>query len=299
MKIIVSDTDTTHGNSMKSIIEAYIPEAQIDVRIEDFSDSITYAINNNYHLVNRSTTGLSDGRIVVDGDRGYRNGVYSVHSLGSNIYEEDYDPSYIGSIVTVRSTNTSYGNGVEFTVTESNQSNAAAVVSGMLATIVHQLSCSFDEARKRLREQSTNYNIGWSKLTGYNNPDFNSAKTNTSVYTLLKAGNLQFTNVKNGIVNISFKSFPSQSVKVVEFISEPTLSTISSEGTVIFESSASSFNYNHTYNTIKYYGLYTDSRLDSFATGSYQFSYITPGTRTSGTGLIKFKGDTTKKILIY
>lgn len=88
-KIIVSDTDNAHATTMKNNILDICPTAQVDIRIETFAASVTYAIDNGYHGISRSTTGLSDLRVVSDGKRAWDAGVWTANN-GYNLYLEKH-----------------------------------------------------------------------------------------------------------------------------------------------------------------------------------------------------------------
>ncbi|KKK61351.1 hypothetical protein LCGC14_3015220, partial [marine sediment metagenome] len=63
LKILVSDTGTSHGNNMKTNILSFSSGSTVDVYVSSFANGVTYAINNGYNGICRATTGLSDYRI--------------------------------------------------------------------------------------------------------------------------------------------------------------------------------------------------------------------------------------------
>lgn len=304
MKIIVSDTDAGHGSTMQSIIASWCPDAIIDIRVESFSESVAYARSNGYHLISRSTTGLNDSRIDTEGSASLAGNVYSVHSHQSNTNELISNPSKIGSIVCVRATGTSYGPGAEFTLTESNQSNATSTIAGMLAKIVHETSKSFDDARQALRESSTNWNLGWNINDGFNNPDFSTAySASTNEYNLNTIRNISFNNSYNQ-VTINWEASPSGSKYLVRYVNPITINSSVSGGLVLYYGENTSYTYTHSLSQIAYFGLFVSgsniSRLETFTTGSILLLSLIKSYNNGNGGVIKFKSNSVSndKIII-
>lgn len=290
MKVIVSDTQLSHGNTMKSLIQSWVPDATIDVRVESIESSLNYAIINGYHIINRSTSGLSDSRIETVGDVAYSSSIQVVHALGSNSYFFSTNPTKIGSIIVARTVNTSYGNGVEFTTTESNQSNSTAIICGMISKIVHEISCSFDEARQRLRESCNNWNSGWNYLTGYGIPNFNQAYSSSAQYELATITKIIAQSWFYKSI-FSWESLLNKNHVIVIFNNKPNLDTPISSGSLIYAGMDTNYLYNNNLDGDYYYGFYNSgsktSRLDTYSTGSINFKNKV---RIKGSGVTIIKG---------
>lgn len=283
MKVLVSDTNTGHGNSMRSIILNWCPEATVDVLIDDYYDSVDYAVANGYELMSRSTTGLDDNRLSK-GETAYINNVYVVHAHGSNDYELNNIPSRIGTVVSARYASGSYGQGVEFTVTESNSSNATSMIAGMLCKLRHDHSISFDEARQRLRESSTTWESGWTSVNGYHNPNFANAYSQSAQYELDKISNVSTINTANNGA-IRWNPFDTSYSVVGIYSTPPTSSTIPTESEIMYYGSGSRYDHEHSTDALIYYSVHSS--------GSSGISRMFPDHSGSillyQTGLIKFR----------
>lgn len=295
MKIIVSDADAGHGSSMQSRISAWCPDAIVDVRIESFSESVAYARSNGYHLVSRSTSGLNDSRIDTEGSSALAGNVYTVHSHNSNDNTLINNPSKIGSIICVRAAGTSYGPGAEFTLTESNQSNATSTFAGMLAKIVHETSKSFDDARQALRESSTNWSSGWNMNDGFNNPDFSIAySASINAYSLNTVRNVSFNNSYSRVI-INWEASPSGSKYLVRYLNPININSSVSGGLILYSGENTSYIYTHSLSQIAYFGLFVSSsnisRLESFTTGSVSLLSLIKSHNTGNGGIIRFNGN--------
>jgi len=167
MKILISDTDSGHANSLVPYIEAYHDTADITIRIEDLSASVTYAIANDFPIICRAITGLSDSRISGAGMDAWAGGVGIVHAHGANTHTYQADPSAVGVICAVGHGDGtpgnfgSYGPGLEFFAEENTQSETTAMLTGMIAELMTQRNeWDFHAARQALRQTASNWSFG-------------------------------------------------------------------------------------------------------------------------------------------
>lgn len=206
MRILVSDSDQSHANSMKAIIEAECPSATVTTYIEAFSTSVTYALANNFDIISRSTTGLTDNRNEGAGDTAWEGSEYTepkyddaeysnnrygsgtlrvgaVHSFGDNNNNEENEfPSYLDVICAVAGTDCNYGAGLEVITDDTNSSNACARVAGVIAQIMtDNPTWNFHDARQAIRQTCSNYSTGWVKETGFGTMDKTAAKAVTTL----------------------------------------------------------------------------------------------------------------------
>ena len=171
-KVICSGVDQSHEESMKAIIEAIYPSAQITIRIEDISASVTYAKENGYGVICRATTGLSNSRITTSGDKAEKWNIIVVHAHGSNDYIELTDPSYVGSIWAVRNATSSYGAGVEFTIPDvDNQSNATSTMAGYVSKFMDSYVTTVANLRTLFRDTASNGGVH-QNANGYGTVDW-------------------------------------------------------------------------------------------------------------------------------
>jgi len=183
IKVLVSDTEESHGNTCKGKIEAECPTATVTLRLESLSSSIDWAIDNGYDIISRSTTGLSDSRNENEGDMAWAGTIGIVHAHGSNSHTELTDPSRLDVICAVAAGDgngecgTSYGNGLEFfDDEETTESYATARVAGKIAQLMTENpTWSFHDARMALRQTASYYDTGWVADGGYGNIDKSSA----------------------------------------------------------------------------------------------------------------------------
>lgn len=167
MKILISDVDSGHANSLIPYIEAAHPAADITIHLDSLANSIPYAITNDFPVICRATTGLSDSRIAGEGMTAWASEIGIVHAHGANTHDLLSNPSAVGVICAVGCGNTtptntgSYGPGLEFFVDAVNQSYATASMAGMIAELMAQHSeWDFHDARQALRQTASNYVFG-------------------------------------------------------------------------------------------------------------------------------------------
>jgi len=200
MKILVSDVEQPHANACKAIILEECPTATVAVILGSLTKSIVYALANNYSIISRSTTGLSDSRNENEGDTAWAGveigGAFSdefsdefdidtihrvgiVHAHGSNSHILLTDPSCLDIIVAVGAgdgagnNDASYGPGLElFNDDETTESYATARIAGIIAQLMtsHPL-WTFQDARMALRQTASLYGIGWISDGGFGASD--------------------------------------------------------------------------------------------------------------------------------
>lgn len=286
-KIVVSDVDSGHATDIATNILSYCPTAEIEIRIEDLYFSVLYALDNNVDGIVRASTGLDDGR-VSGLSPAWNNNIWIIHAHGSNSNTELTEPTYVGEMFVARAPNTSYGDGIEFTVQgSSNQSNATGFLGGMVAEIITQNSWSLSETRQALRETSDGWIDGWNKNVGYGTTDFNSAISNSNSY-LLNTAKTFYTSSGNYFYNFSWTSISSSNYNsVVFFDTEPNISSSIDDGRIIYSGTSSNYIYDYNitgsnYDTGSYYVSFFNSgsysRLESWDTTLF----ITLQTQTTG-----------------
>jgi len=193
MKILISDVDQQHANSLVSRIQAYCPTATIVIRIEPLSSSVSWASLNNVDLICRATTGLSDYRNSTDGRTAWKDQIGIIHAHGANSHIRLSDPSQLDVICAVGygndtpSNQGSYGPGLEFFADASSESEATARVTGMIAQLlINHTSWDFHDARQALRQTASNYDTGlpdngFVEDGGFGLVDFTAADAVTSL----------------------------------------------------------------------------------------------------------------------
>ena len=176
--MLVSDpSDTTHDDTCGAIIAGVDERIEVFYHYGSFQDGVQYALDNGYAVVSRSTTGLADNDEPA-GLELLESGGIAVHAHGANSYIELNDRTIQGSIISARTTNTSYGVASEFTITETTaQSWATALVAGYVASYaIDHPTLSFTQIRQALRETASNGGE-WQEITGYGTPDWAAAET--------------------------------------------------------------------------------------------------------------------------
>ena len=278
MKILVSDSNAGHAATMEANILSICPTADVDIRIETFTNSVAYAISDGtYNGICRATTGLSDLRIETDGRDANDNGIWVVHAHAGNTLTEYADPSYIGSIIAVRGITNSYGPGVEFTTDDTTESNATSFITGMIAQmLVVSSSWSIYDARQALRQTANSWSAGWGKTVGFGQVDWQSglSMSQGSLLPVNSIGDLQFS-IGYGYLSASWKSFITESgyqYVVSIYTTAPTLASGPTSGTILWtgspsESLCTSSLEGDYYGSVFVSGSY--SRLESYTTGSF------------------------------
>lgn len=154
------------------------PEATVTIHIaDDVKYSVQYALDNGYSIINRSTSGLDDTDVPY-GNRMLNYGGIIVHAHGSNTppMEELNDYSSVQSIISVRDADGSYGDGIEFTLTNyTTESWTTAYMAGKIASYGRQYpALTYTQIRQAVRDTASNGGV-WQEITGYGTPDWDAA----------------------------------------------------------------------------------------------------------------------------
>lgn len=273
MKILVSDVDQSHGNTCKSKVETECPTADVVVRLESLSSSITWAKNNSVDIVSRSTTGLSDSRNEYEGQDAEDNGIGVVHALGSNSHVRDTNPSDLDLISAVSggSGNTiqaSYGPGLEyFNPDESTQSYSTARTAGIIAQLmIDNPTWNFHDARQALRQTAHLYSTGRIEDGGYGSQD-KTAAGNVATLDLSSPIRKSFSSEDDNVnVLFSWKNNPQSDFNntvIAMFDSEPTRDQ--APGQIIYEGTAEEYNYTSNVTGNKWFAFYTRDSSNNYS----------------------------------
>lgn len=171
----------SHAEQVKTIIESIATTATVDIYYGTLYSAVQYALDNGYALVNRSSTGLSDSLVPI-GDELLNAGGLLIHAHGSNNYEELNNYSSVQSIVAVRDSDGSYGDGVEFTTDEPlisgvhQESWSTPNITGHIAQFgLDHPTLTYTQIRQAIRDTASNGGIHDS-ITGYGTPDWDAAE---------------------------------------------------------------------------------------------------------------------------
>lgn len=182
MKVLVSDVpgSVSHAVSMKNIILSECPflvysdppdaNTTLYIHYGTLYESVQYAITNNYNIISRSTTGLSDARNENEGDLALQNNIFIVHAHASNSHTQTSATSFLDIICACGAgdplgNTCSFGPGLEFYADAPNESEATARIAGYLTFLLHEHpTWNFFDARAALRQTASNYrsSLGWS-----------------------------------------------------------------------------------------------------------------------------------------
>ena len=176
--MLVSDpSDTTHDDTCGAIIEGVDENLTVGYHYGSFQAGVQYALDNGYAVVSRSTTGLADYDNTAEQEILDSGGI-AVHAHGSNTYEEINDYSSVQSIVSVRDADGSYGDGIEFTLTNyTTESWTTAYMAGKIASYGRQYpALTYTQIRQVIRDNSSNGGT-WAEITGYGTPDWSAVET--------------------------------------------------------------------------------------------------------------------------
>ena len=101
MNILISDSNQSHAETCSTYVQTYCPTANITIRLESLSSSVTWAIDNDINIISRSLTGMSDSYQALGAQAYADSGLGIVMAHGANTHTEYGNPSYLGYIVTV------------------------------------------------------------------------------------------------------------------------------------------------------------------------------------------------------
>ena len=183
MNILISDSNQSHAETCSTYVQTYCPTANITIRLESLSSSVTWAIDNDINIISRSLTGMSDSYQALGAQAYADSGLGIVMAHGANTHTEYGNPSYLGYIVTVgcgtSGINTgSYGYGLEWFVNgTAYESWATAISAGMIGQLMIDHSWTFNQARQALRQTASNWSTGWISDGGFGYVNYASADT--------------------------------------------------------------------------------------------------------------------------
>ena len=282
IKIIVSDTDQSHAENCRDIIQAECPTAEIHLIVdehESVANSVQYALNNGYSIVSRSTSGLTDAMNELTGDTGwagteYENGAFDssfgkefdisrtkrvgiVHSFGdTNEHTEHSEPSRLDIICAVSSGDGNgncdgeYGNGLEFFSDEDTSTSwATARVAGVIAQImVNHPSWNFHDARQALRQTASFYDTGWVADGGYGAIDKTAAKAVSSLDMSSPPRTSITHDSDNKTLTFAWtanKQSGFASTVIARYDSEPDRDDDPDSGHILYQGTATSYEYDY------------------------------------------------------
>lgn len=169
MKILISDTDSNHANSVEqAFLSGYQNYGQfngeITIRLESASASLSYAYSNDYKIVIRSTTGLQS---TIPLALGVYPDVQMVMPAGSNTFTQVFDS--VGELPNIIVTgagdsNNETGYDIEFfapdiiTGEPDYSSFSNGYIAGQLAYIADTLNVNLWTARYLARQAGSTYN---------------------------------------------------------------------------------------------------------------------------------------------
>jgi hypothetical protein len=162
-------------------VATYCPTANITIRLETYSQSVTWAIANDIDIISSSISGMEDHYQLHAAEAYADSGIGTVYAHGSNTHIEYGNPHYLDYIVTVGcGTNGistgSYGYGLEWFINgTAYESWAAAISTGMIAQLMIDHNWTFNQARQALRQTASNWVTGWKLDGGFGYLDYAAA----------------------------------------------------------------------------------------------------------------------------
>jgi len=219
MNILISDSNQSHAETCSTYVQTYCPTANITIRLESLSSSVTWAIDNDINIISRSLTGMSDSYQALGAQAYADSGLGIVMAHGANTHTEYGNPSYLGYIVTVgcgtSGINTgSYGYGLEMFVDGIvYESWATASVAGMIGQLMINHSWTFNQARQALRQTASNWTTGWEIDGGFGYVDYASADVleTVALYSINCIYSVDMINNWSGYVNLDWFDYFSSS----------------------------------------------------------------------------------------
>lgn len=182
MKIIISDSDITHANDVRnSFIQSFGDTAEIITRIEsisNFESSFTFAVENAFDMVIRSTVGARTRFLTFETDYYNQHGILCVIPTGQQ-FPNSQSFFHTGELPTAILTGVGTTSNVGAYKVEFFDSNSEWVsftnsfIAGKLAKIKDELDCDWHEARLRARLTASNPTP--SDISGYGIIDVQAA----------------------------------------------------------------------------------------------------------------------------
>jgi len=288
IKVLISDAEESHGNTCESKILEECPTATTEVRIESLASSVVYALANGFHIISRSTTGLSDSRNENEGDTAYdgaelTDGGFSsgfsfgfdsagtwrvgiVHAHGSNSHVLDTDPSQLDVICAVGAgdgagnNNCSYGPGLElFNDDETCESYATARIAGIIAQLMtDHPTWTFQDCRMVLRQTASFYATGWIADGGFGSSDKVNADLVETI-AMFSPTRKEYTN-EDGEISFAWKTNPQTDFEnsiIALFSTEPDRDTTPSAAEIIYAGILEALEYSFGFNGTYYFAYYS------------------------------------------
>ena len=188
MSDVADNDEFAHESICNAIIKGVNANLETEYSNRGFIDDVKYCLENGFAVMSRSTTGLSTwnnsyGTQMIDNDR------IIVHAHGSNNFEELAFVRSVGSIVSVRDVDGSYG-AVEFTITQACaeakstwreqpydcESWVTPIVAGALADYgVRYPTLTYTQIRQAMRDTASGGGV-WQEVTGYGTPDWDACE---------------------------------------------------------------------------------------------------------------------------
>ena len=300
MKILVSDTEQSHANACKAIIEAECPTATVTTRIETLATSVNYALFTNIDIISRSTTGLSDSRNENEGDTAWEGGVdvpsgwtgfssaFSsafgmgecgdsvgiVHALGSDSHVRDTDPSRLDIISACSAgdgsgnCDASYGTGLEFFHDEeTTQSYATARIAGIIGQMmIDHPTWNFHDCRMALRQTASLYATAWVEDGGYGYVDKTAANAVTDL-GISSPTRKSYTNSDSSLV-LEWVENPQSifsSTVIAVYDTEPSRTDEPDTANIIYNGTDETYTYSHSFNSNKWIVYYSKNSDGSYS----------------------------------
>lgn len=264
MKILISDTSGSHASSIESLILSECPLAETVIRLEDFNASVLWSISNSVNIICRAVSDFSaDSK--ADSDLAWSNNIGVVYSHGSDSHIE-IDRGGIGSACLVGYGNStenlgSYGSDIDFYANTSSQSNATAIVAGLIGQILtNNPSWNFLDARHVVRQTSSGYSTtGWSIDGGFGLIDKTSALAVSSNKTISPPYDVEYILTSHQIEFSFFNYEQSNFVDTIIsiFTTKPDFNSLPTDGTIIYTGSTGSFKYTSDESKIFWAGFYS------------------------------------------
>ena len=271
MKILVSDVLESHANTCAAKIALECPTAEVVVRIESLSASVSWGILNSVDIISRSTTGLNDSVNEYQGQDAENNGIGIVYALGSNSHIRSTNPTDLDLISAVSGGSSetiiaSYGSGLEyFNPDESTQSYSTARTAGIIGQLlIDNPTWNFHDARQALRQTAHLYATGRIEDGGYGSQNKVNAAL-VSTFNLSSPIRKTYVNA-SGHVTFYWKNNPQSSFHntvVAIFDTKPTRDQTPTAEQILYEGILETFQYNHAVAGAKWFAFYTrDSSLN-------------------------------------
>lgn len=170
--------ESGHALWCESIILGINPELETDIVYGyTVTDDVIHAYNNGMALVSRSTTGMSDLTDALADEYVNSGCAYVRAHYSNNLYQYTEATTEVGSIISVRDVDGSWGPGSEFTLTEyTSESGCTAYMAGKVADYGYRYQeAPYEDIRNILRATASNDGT-LCDTTGYGTPDWQATE---------------------------------------------------------------------------------------------------------------------------